>query len=131
MAFYQGFNSSLHTMYDHAMANPVVASNGMVTEVAYSHAFTIELGALMTVKNPDFLLFVTNQLPNTGVVVLQGNPTDGWTLVSWNGEQVVNGAPRTWWVSGRDVLMAPQIASDNFFHGGAVAAVDGLRSTFA
>ena len=131
VAFLNGFNESVQTMYDAAMANPVVASDGMVTEVAYSHAFTIELGALMTVKNPDFLLFVTNQLPNTGVVVIQGNPTDGWTLVSWNGEQVTNGAPWTWWASVRDVLMAPQIASYNFFHGGAVAAVDGLRETFA
>ncbi|HEU4360852.1 MAG TPA: histidine phosphatase family protein, partial [Mycobacterium sp.] len=27
-------------------------------------------------------------LPNTGVIQIEGNPTDGWTLVSWNGTPI-------------------------------------------
>jgi len=36
----------------------------------------------LNVDNPDLGLLLSHQLDNTGVVVIKGNPQDGWTLVS-------------------------------------------------
>ncbi|OCB33211.1 hypothetical protein A5676_03915 [Mycobacterium malmoense] len=82
------FNDSLQTIYGNAMANPVRTAGGKITEVAFSSEFAIGVGTMMSVRNPDPLLLLFDPLPNTGVVVIQGNPRDGWTLVSWNGKPV-------------------------------------------
>ena len=39
----------------------------------------------MNVKNPKDSLLSNHPLPNTGRVVIQGNPITGWTLVDWDG----------------------------------------------
>lgn len=83
-----GFNDVLHTMYSSAVANPVRAANGRITEVAFSSEFAIGVGTMMSVKNPDPLLLLFDPLPNTGIVVIQGSPHEGWTLISWNGKPV-------------------------------------------
>ncbi len=115
--FYQGFNSALQSMYGSALTNPVLAANGNITDVAYSSQFTIELGTMMTVKNPDPLLMLTNQLPNTGEVVVQGSPQNGWTLVSWDGVSVPqHSLPLELLGSTRDLIMAPQFAAYNIVH---------------
>ncbi|OBB82838.1 histidine phosphatase family protein [Mycobacterium sp. 852002-30065_SCH5024008] len=85
------FNDSLQLMYGNALANPVRAAGGKITEVAVSSEFAIGVGTMMTVKNPDPLLLLFDPLPNAGVVEIQGNPHDGWTLVSWNGKPVWQG----------------------------------------
>ena len=94
------FNDALATMYGYALsnplsnplpnpvANPVRAADGRITEVAFSSEFDIGVGTMMSVKNPDPLLLLFDPLPNTGIVVIEGNPHDGWTLVSWNGKPV-------------------------------------------
>ncbi|BBY04008.1 hypothetical protein MSEO_45070 [Mycobacterium seoulense] len=82
------FNDSLQMMYGNAMANPVRTAGGKITEVAFSSEFAIGVGTMMSVKNPDPLLLLFDPLPNTGIVVIQGNPHDGWRLVSWNGKPV-------------------------------------------
>ncbi|MBY0290119.1 MAG: histidine phosphatase family protein [Mycobacteriaceae bacterium] len=56
--------------------------------VAFSHGAAIAVWTLMTVSNPRFELFESQPLPNTGYVVVQGNPTDGWRLVDWNGTKI-------------------------------------------
>ena len=83
-----GFNDALQAMYGNAISNPVRASDGRITEVAFSSEFDIGVGTMMRVKNPDPLLLLLDPLPNTGIVVIQGSPHDGWTLVSWNGKSV-------------------------------------------
>jgi ribonuclease H / adenosylcobalamin/alpha-ribazole phosphatase len=88
VVFNRRFTNALQTMYGNALTNPVRAVDGKITEVAFSSEFAIEVGTLMNVKNPDPLLMLTDPLPNTGIVVIQGNPQDGWTLVSWNGKPV-------------------------------------------
>ena len=77
-------------------AGPAKAS----ADESFSSEFAIGVGTMMSVKNPDPLLLLFDPLPNAGVVVIQGNPRDGWTLVSWNGKPVWPGwaAKRT----GRD-----------------------------
>ncbi|MDT5145484.1 MAG: hypothetical protein QOC58_129, partial [Mycobacterium sp.] len=44
VVFDQGFTNALQTMYATAMANPVHALNGQITDVAYSSEFSIEVG---------------------------------------------------------------------------------------
>lgn len=83
-----GFSDALQTMYGNAMANPVRAAGGTITEVAFSSEFDIGVGTMMTVKNPDPLLLLLKPLSNTGEVVIEGNPHDGWTLVNWDGKAV-------------------------------------------
>lgn len=85
------FNDMLQAMYASALANPVRAADGRITEVAFSSEFDIGVGTMMSVRNPDPLLLLFDPLPNTGIVVIQGNPREGWTLVSWNGKPVWQG----------------------------------------
>lgn len=72
------FDSAVHQIYDTGEDNPV----------AYSHGGAIMLWVAMNVRNPDPALLRTHPLGNTGSVVLKGNPTDGWTLVDWDGTPV-------------------------------------------
>lgn len=87
----QGFNDMLHTIYGNALTNPVRTPDGKITALAFSSEFVIEVGLMMNVKNPDPLLMLFDALPNTGIVVIRGNPHDGWTLVSWNGKPIAPG----------------------------------------
>jgi hypothetical protein len=112
VVFDQGFTNALQTMYATAMANPVHAANGQITDVAYSSQFTIEVGTMMNVKNPDLLLLLTHPLNNTGTVVVQGDPKDGWTLVNWDGMPVPPASlPTKLFVDVRDLITAPQFAA--------------------
>jgi broad specificity phosphatase PhoE len=112
VVFDQGFTSALQTMYGGAMMNPVVASNGQITDVAFSSEFAIGVGTMMNVNNPDPLLMLTHPLPNGGIVVVQGDPQDGWTLVSWDGMPVPPATlPTKLFVDVRDLIEAPQFAA--------------------
>ncbi len=114
VVFDQGFTHALQTMYTAAMANPVHAANGQITDVAYSSELAIEVGTLMNVNNPDPLLMLTHPLPNTGTVVIQGDPQDGWTLVSWDAVPVPPASlPTKLFVDVRDLITAPQFAAYN------------------
>lgn len=109
--FFREFGGAMQTIYNHALTNPVVV-NGKITEVAYSSAFTIETGTLMTVNNPDPLLFFTHQLGNTSVVVVEGDPRGGWNLVSWDGVPVgPANLPTALFVDVRNLITAPQFAA--------------------
>ncbi len=74
-------DAALQTMYDKGDRNPVV----------YSHGGTIMFWTMMNVQNltpqQKLQLLQTAQLDNTDYVVIEGNNEDGWTLVSWNGQQ--------------------------------------------
>jgi len=114
VVFDQGFTSALQTMYGNALANPVLAANGKITEVAFSSEFVIEVGTLMNVNNPDPLLMLTHPLPNTGTVVVQGSPQGGWTMLSWDGVPVPPASlPTKLFVDVRDLITAPQFAAWN------------------
>jgi broad specificity phosphatase PhoE len=62
-----------------------IYQSGDLNPVVFSHGATIMAWTLMNVVNPDLLLAVTHPLGNTDVVVMTGNPEDGWTLESWGG----------------------------------------------
>jgi hypothetical protein len=112
-----------------------VAANGHITDVAYSGAFTMAVGTLMTVNNPDPLVMITNPLGPTGVVVLQGDPQDGWTLVSWAGAPVPPASlPVELFVDVRNLVMAPQFAAYNvgasLFSGDPATIVNAMHDGF-
>jgi broad specificity phosphatase PhoE len=76
--FNDAFTGAVQKIYDSGDDNPV----------AYSSGASIMFWTMMNVINPDDDLITGSSLPNTGYVVIQGSPTNGWTLVNWNGQEV-------------------------------------------
>ncbi|GFG68823.1 phosphoglycerate mutase family protein [Mycolicibacter senuensis] len=113
VVFDDQIDSAVQTMYDNTLAG-----DGPMTDVAYSSGGVIAIWILMNVKNPDVWPIIQTVLenggppPNGGQAVLEGNPTDGWTLVSWDGIPV-SPTPDLFtglFVDFRDLITAPQIA---------------------
>lgn len=111
MVFQDRFSDAIATIY-------AGAGGAGATDAVFSHEGSIAIWTLMNVDNPDFgLIFeralTTGELlPYTGVVEIQGNPDDGWTLVSWDGQSVPQdpGLLTELLVDLRDVITAPQMA---------------------
>jgi hypothetical protein len=74
-AFNSQFTGSVRKVYDSGNKKPVVFSQGTA----------IMVWTLMNTKNGKLSLLNTHPLPNLGRVVITGNPTNGWTLVEWDG----------------------------------------------
>ncbi|MGB3335258.1 MAG: histidine phosphatase family protein [Mycobacterium sp.] len=101
--------------------NNTIAGDGPLADVAYTSGGVIAIWTLMNVQNPPILLLLQQLLetlgppPNAGQAILQGSPTDGWTMVSWDGTPV----PATpdlftgLFVDVRDLIVAPQVAAWN------------------
>src|SRR5690625_1521629 len=112
VVFEDQVNQAVQTMYDNT-----IAADGS-TAVASSSGGDIAIWTLMNVKNPDIWPILQTVIenggppPNAGQAVLEGNPTDGWTLVSWDGIPVpATPDPITGLlVDIRNVITAPQIA---------------------
>lgn len=86
---------------------------------AFSHGATMMFWTMMNVDNPTPWLWITNPLRNVNEVVIEGNPTDGWTLISWAGiEQDLTPSLMTQlFASTRDLIVAPQMAMFNIQQG--------------
>jgi broad specificity phosphatase PhoE len=115
VAFNESFSHAVATIYH----DSVTGAAGNPTDLAFSSEGAIATWTLMNVKNPDFAL-VFNELlktgqfvPNVGQVVVHGNPQDGWTLVSFDGQPVPQdpGLPTELFVDVRNLLEAPQFAA--------------------
>ena len=121
----ENFTDAVNAMYSAAMANPVVSDDGQITDVAFNNEADAAAWVTLNVKNPDiaFLLPLTIQtmisgndgyplLPNTGIIQIEGNPTDGWTLVSWNGTPIPAdpGLLTKLLMDLRELIIAPQTA---------------------
>lgn len=135
MAFQDRFSDAVDQIYNNAGD---VDGDGSLDSVAFSHAAAISTWVMMNVKNPDFELYFTSLLqgilPNTGQVVVEGNPTDGWTLVSWNGTEVAEnpGLLTGLFVDFRDLMVAPQMAGWHIweaFEGGDPADISAALQT--
>ncbi|MEB3030538.1 histidine phosphatase family protein [[Mycobacterium] nativiensis] len=126
----QNFTEAVDTMYNAAMANPVESANGAITAVAFNNEADIAAWVALNVKNPDISLLLpltlqtmfagddgSPMLPNTGIVQIEGNPTDGWTLVSWNGVAVPEdpGLLTKLIMDVRDLITTPQVAGWNLY----------------
>jgi broad specificity phosphatase PhoE len=125
------FTDAIDSMYEAALANPVVSADGQITDVAFNSEASIFVWALDNVKNPDLPFFIqriieshtvpnglsTVLLPNTGIVQIEGNPTDGWTLVSWDGQAIPQDPDllSSLFVDLRDVALPAQAAEWNIW----------------
>ena len=58
------------------------------TIVVFSHGAAIRTWASWTSQNIDAAFSRAHDLPNTGMVTLEGNPADGWIATHWDGEPV-------------------------------------------
>ncbi|MBU9766798.1 histidine phosphatase family protein [Mycobacterium sp. TNTM28] len=77
----------------------------------FSHGATIMMWTMMNVDNPNLLLIVQHPLSNTDVVVVESNGEGGWTLKSWDGQEVGDADYATkMFVNFRDLIVAPQKA---------------------
>lgn len=73
--FNDQFTAAVNKVYNSGHNKPVVFSQGAA----------IMAWTLMNAKNGKSSLLTSHPLPNIGRVVITGNPTDGWTLVDWDG----------------------------------------------
>lgn len=76
-----------------------VAASGADTAVVVSHGAAIRCWVAGRAGNIGAEFVTSNELNNTGVVVLEGDPAQGWTVLTWEGEAVggeaVDSAPGT------------------------------------
>ena len=79
--FNDQFTAAVNKIYNSGHSKPVV----------FSHLYAIEYWTLMNTTNAKDSLATSHPLPNTGRVVITGNPTNGWTLVDWDGIRNFNG----------------------------------------
>ncbi|QZA07369.1 histidine phosphatase family protein [Mycolicibacter heraklionensis] len=104
--------------FSDAVAAIYAGSEGGDTDAVFAHEGSIVFWTLMNVDNPDFGIILNEALttgellPFTGVIEVRGNPEDGWTLVSWDGQPVAEdpGLLTELFVDVRDVITAPQMA---------------------
>jgi broad specificity phosphatase PhoE len=73
--FNDRFTHAIQEIYNSGHSKPVV----------FSHLYSIEYWVLMNAKNAKNSLATSHPLPNTGRVVISGNPETGWTLEDWDG----------------------------------------------
>lgn len=65
-----------------------IAASGAPVAAAVSHGAAIRVWVASRARNISPSFAAENALDNTGVVVLEGSATDGWTLVNWAGRTV-------------------------------------------
>jgi len=90
-----------------------IYNSGDRNAVVFSHGATIMFWTMMNVDNPDLGLILSHPLDNTSVVVITGDPEDGWTLKNWDGIEVAAqpSLPTKLFVDVRDAVTAPQTAA--------------------
>ncbi|WP_327319048.1 histidine phosphatase family protein [Streptomyces sp. NBC_01235] len=73
--------------YDAVVAE--AAASGARTVALVSHGAAIRAWSATRAGNVDVPFAAAHRLANTGTVVLEGSPADGWKALSWAGETVV------------------------------------------
>jgi broad specificity phosphatase PhoE len=73
--FNNAFTAAVQKIYDSGEKNPV----------AFSSSLSIMMWTLLNARNGRPNLLSEHPLPNTGEVVLTGNPVTGWSIVNWDG----------------------------------------------
>jgi len=118
------YTAAVEAMYASALDNPAVGDDGNITDVAYSSEASMMIWTMLNVKNPDPMALVNTLItslagggtpalvPNAGLIQVEGNPTDGWTLLSWAGQDVPEnpGVLGDAFLIWRDLVLPPQVA---------------------
>lgn len=107
-AFDYRVDDAIQQIYDKGDVN----EDGRINDAVFSHGATIMFWTMMNVDNPDLGLILSHPLSNTDIVVVDGNPEDGWTLTSWAGQPVDQDPSlgTKLFVDVRDLAVAPQTA---------------------
>jgi broad specificity phosphatase PhoE len=73
--------------FNGAFTNAVqkIYESGDDKPIAFSSGLAVMMWTLMNARNGKQSLLTDHPLPNTGRVVLTGNPLTGWTLQDWDG----------------------------------------------
>ncbi|MEV1076686.1 histidine phosphatase family protein [Streptomyces sp. NPDC050211] len=79
--------------YDAVVAE--AADSGAGTVAMVSHGAAIRMWTAARADNVDIPFAAAHSLDNTGVVVLEGSPADGWKALSWAGAVVGATGPGT------------------------------------
>ncbi|MFF7334316.1 histidine phosphatase family protein [Streptomyces sp. NPDC008150] len=77
--------------YDAVVAE--AARSGAATVALVSHGAAIRMWTAARADNVDVAFAAAHPLDNTGVVILDGSPDDGWKALTWAGAAVESGAP--------------------------------------
>ncbi|MGW1721812.1 histidine phosphatase family protein [Streptomyces sp. NPDC002306] len=72
--------------YDAVVAE--AADSGAGTVAMISHGAAIRMWAAARADNVDVAFAAAHRLENTGVVILEGTPADGWKALAWAGATV-------------------------------------------
>lgn len=72
--------------YDAVVAE--AAASGAGTVALVSHGAAIRMWTAARADNVDIAFAAARPLKNTGVVILEGSPSDGWKAMSWEGATV-------------------------------------------
>ncbi|MFB7510628.1 histidine phosphatase family protein [Streptomyces broussonetiae] len=72
--------------YDAVVAEAAASGAGTVAMV--SHGAAIRVWTAARADNVDVAFAAARPLENTGVVILEGSPSDGWKVLSWQGATV-------------------------------------------
>ncbi|MGW0883943.1 histidine phosphatase family protein [Streptomyces sp. NPDC002671] len=72
--------------YDAVVAE--AAASGARTVAMVSHGAAIRMWTAARAGNVDVAFAAAHSLENTGVVILEGSPSDGWKALSWAGATV-------------------------------------------
>ena len=78
--------------FDAVVEEAARAVDGGGAAVVVSHGAVIRSWTAARAVNVTTMHVARNALSNTGVVVLDGSPADGWTAVTWEGRPVVGPA---------------------------------------
>jgi broad specificity phosphatase PhoE len=134
--FEDRFSDALQTIHNESD----VSGDGNITDVASASELAITVGTLMNVDNPDLPLILKHVLEtgdflsNEGMAVVKGDPEDGWTLVSFDGQDVPQdpGLATELFVDFRDLITAPQMAAYHIFEaiqgGGSTTIEDAIQT---
>jgi len=72
--------------YDSVIAE--AADSGAGTVAMVSHGAAIRMWVAARADNVDIDFAAARPLDNTGVVILEGSPADGWKVLTWEGAAV-------------------------------------------
>lgn len=83
--FFGRFDADIARVYTESSSH---RPNGSGTAVVVSHGAAIRVWVAGRVTNVPPSFSAKREIDNTGVIELDGNPVDGWMLLSWQGSPV-------------------------------------------
>ncbi|MES2092590.1 MAG: histidine phosphatase family protein [Actinomycetota bacterium] len=87
-AFFARFDRGIAAVSDAVTAARATTEADSGTAAVFSHGAAIRVWTAGRAPNVPPIFAGSHELDNTGIVELDGSPSEGWTLVSWSGTPV-------------------------------------------